>query len=113
MEYIKESAIYDLEQEYTRLGLPSYGEIKYAVKQKRPETVNFLTGNVITVVEFYSVTNELWYSIDFCIQINIFKGFLIFCKTFWFKAAKKLRFLAFSANFQILKSTLSSWNLNS
>ena len=51
LEYIKESAIYDLEQEYTRLGLPSYGEIKYAVKQKRPETVNFLTGNVITVVE--------------------------------------------------------------
>ena len=59
LEYIKESAIYDLEQEYTRLGLPSYSEIKYAVKKKRPETVNFLTGSVITDVEFYSVAGEI------------------------------------------------------
>ena len=63
----------------------------------------------MTVVEFHSVAGEI--QCIFTSKWTFSKDFLIPYKTLWLRAVKKQHFSIFGPNFQVLKSTFSSWNL--
>ena len=62
---------------------------------------NYADRSVITVVEFHSEECEIRFM--FPLQLTSYWGFIMFCKTFWLRAAKNNYFIDFFASYQGLK----------
>ena len=83
-EYVEISLLDDLGGEVKRSGEMSVVITTHCGGGGRPWRrsgvfVGIVDNTMVTVVEFHSVRQN---SIDFCIPMNIFKGFLIPCNTF-------------------------------